>query len=648
MRKILFFSLLLALQCPLSFAATRTISNAGGNWNAVGAWTEGAVPLASDDVVATALSGNLVVTASSVCRSFNLALYTKTISGSGTWSVGDGTVGNFNLTGGVGEAWTNTSTITFKSTTGTNNITTNGFTLNAVVFNGVGGTWQLQDNMTLSSTTSPFTYTAGTLDTNSKVITCSGAGAAFVGGGQTYFELDLTGSGTPGITGTNTFTNLIRTSTAAKTDALSLSADQTVSGNLTFNGNSQSNRLLVRSNASPGTPRTITNTGATVGGQYVDFEDIVLTTSTNLSAITGGSGNCLGNSGITFTTSATQTWSGTVSGNWSTNAWTSRVPLPQDDIVISSAFSASQTVTMDMPRFGRDITWVGSTGSPTWDFSTTPGAVLFGGITLIPGMSISGTQGISFKNRDSRTLTNATRTWTNSIGLQMTGGTLVMADNFITNGSLTLTTGTLDCSTNNPSMQMTFLSSSNSNTRALSMGNNTWTQTATTGWLLTTSSGMTLTPNASTILYTDTSNTNTTFAGGSLTYANVYFSRGTSTATITLTGTNTFTDFKDDGTGTHTITFPNVTTTVSSFTVSGIVSHLITLQRTGASGTWTISDSSGSNNRDYLSISNSAATGGATWCAGANSTDGGGNTGWTFAACGAPAVNKTNFLMVNN
>ena len=41
--------------------ATRTISDAGGNWNAVGTWVEGAVPNSTDDVVATATSGQVTV-----------------------------------------------------------------------------------------------------------------------------------------------------------------------------------------------------------------------------------------------------------------------------------------------------------------------------------------------------------------------------------------------------------------------------------------------------------------------------------------------------------------------------------------------------------------------------------------------------------
>ena len=72
--------------------ATRTISNAGGNWNTTGAWVEGAVPTAADEVVATATSGNLNITAAAVCRSLNLTGYTGVLAhGNYTLSIGDGT-----------------------------------------------------------------------------------------------------------------------------------------------------------------------------------------------------------------------------------------------------------------------------------------------------------------------------------------------------------------------------------------------------------------------------------------------------------------------------------------------------------------------------------------------------------------------------
>jgi hypothetical protein len=60
--------------------ATRTISNAGGNYNATGTWVEGVVPTSADDVVATATSGQLTVNVASAARSINLTNYANTIT----------------------------------------------------------------------------------------------------------------------------------------------------------------------------------------------------------------------------------------------------------------------------------------------------------------------------------------------------------------------------------------------------------------------------------------------------------------------------------------------------------------------------------------------------------------------------------------
>jgi hypothetical protein len=67
--------------------ATRTISNAGGNYNATGTWVEGIVPTSADDVVATATSGQLTVNVSSAARSFDFTNYVNTVAVNASWTV---------------------------------------------------------------------------------------------------------------------------------------------------------------------------------------------------------------------------------------------------------------------------------------------------------------------------------------------------------------------------------------------------------------------------------------------------------------------------------------------------------------------------------------------------------------------------------
>ena len=119
------------------------------------------------------------------------------------------------------------------------------------------------------------------------------------------------------------------------------------------------------------------------------------------------------------------------------------------------------------------------------------------------------------------------------------------------------------------------------------------------------------------------------FVGGGKTYGTVNL---TGTAAATVYGSNTFTTLATT-TQPKTVSFDAGTTqTVTNFNVSGTAGNLITLRQVGASGTWTLSKSSGIVSRDYLAIQNSIATGGASWSAGAHSTDNGGNTGWIFSA----------------
>lgn len=74
---------------------------------------------------------------------------------------------------------------------------------------------------------------------------------------------------------------------------------------------------------------------------------------------------------------------------------------------------------------------------------------------------------------------------------------------------------------------------------------------------------------------------------------------------------------------------------VSAFVVSGSAGNLVTI-------TGNLQKSANVVAANYLSITNSVASGGATWYAGANSVDNGGNSGWIFAS---PAYSGSGFLL---
>jgi len=86
-----------------------------------------------------------------------------------------------------------------------------------------------------------------------------------------------------------------------------------------------------------------------------------------------------------------------------------------------------------------------------------------------------------------------------------------------------------------------------------------------------------------------------------------------------------------------------LTLNLANFTLSGTDGNLVTITSTSGGSPFTLSKSSGIVNAQYLSISNSTATGGATWNAN-YSTNAGNNSGWVFG--NTPAVTyKGNFFV---
>lgn len=664
----------------------------GGNWTTGGTWVGGIAPTAADDAQLATTSGNVTIDTGSVCRSVDCTGYTGTLThnAAATLTIGDATAGLGNVALGfvAGMTYTinnaTTSAISFVSTSATQQtVNFAGKTTGNVVFNAASnGSWQYTGTHN-TGTTATVTLTDGSLDINgqtcswglfsssnsntrsltlgaaaitltgtgtvwdcgtatnltvsasSSTITATGAAIAFNGGaGKSYGTLNLTGSGNATIGSTGVvFVNLNRTGTASKTDTLTINGAKTVTGTWTLAGNSAVNRLQVLSNA-VGTPVTVTNTGATHTWSNVCFMDIDLVTLFDASAITGGSGDSGGNSDITFTAPATQTWSGTSGGNWSTNAWTSRVPLPQDDVVISSAFSASQTVVADMPRLGRSINWTGSTGTPTWNFGSVANSI-FGSVTLIPGMNISGTVSSAFRGRGAYTLTSAGKQYTQGFTVIAPGGTYTLSDSFSTADALAIANGTLNANGFNVTADV--VTSSVTTTRGITMGAGTWTVTQTgagSAWNLATTTGLTFSGASGTVVFGSASSSARTFAGGGLTYGGLTYTVAGSTGTLVVTGANTIGTLNfSDATNARTLTLPaSTTTTITSvWNVSGGAGRLITVNSSSAGTQHTLSKASGIVSSDYLSLQDSNATGGATWYAGSHSTNVSNNTGWIFA-----------------
>jgi hypothetical protein len=294
---ILFFVGFLFLGFSKSAHAANNCSlTASGNWNAAGTWTScgGLIPQAGDSVTVGSNAFNLVVNAATNnLAAFDMTGYTGTLSGSSNISITPTSTPVAVTLAGT-STWTGTLNL-YPRSGDTINLTTGGVLLTGIYINAATndtGKVVLQDNLKTSAAVGDtVVILQGTLDLNGK----------------------------------------------------------------TLSGNSVTNRLLIQA-STLGTPKTIKVNGGTFAN--ADFQDINFDnggSNLNLSAITGLSGDCGGNGvtgggTLTFTATTSQTWAGTAGVNWSANAWTSHVPLPQDDVIINAAFSANQTVTVDEPR----------------------------------------------------------------------------------------------------------------------------------------------------------------------------------------------------------------------------------------------------------------------------------------------------------
>lgn len=581
-----------------------------GNWDAVttthwsassGGAGGASVPGASDTVTFDASSGGgtVTITADHSVTSVTGGAFT------GTLNYGTGrslTYQTFNFSG-----------------TGTRSLTLGNSTITITGSNG----WNIQTttNLTFSGASSTITFTGSFMGT-------------LQFGSLTYGTLNFTGAGDV-IPANINCTTFNRTGTAVKTCSITFSGANTITGTLTLAGNSSVNRLLVASTI-VGTARTIT--AATVVCSNSDFQDITGAGagSWDFSAQTD-IGDCGGNSGITFPASVAQTWSGTSGGNWSTNAWTTRVPLPQDDVSLGVAFSASQTVTADMPRLGRSISWTGATGSPTFTNGSTAVAI-YGNVVLISGMTVAGSGVITLAGRSAYSITSSGKTFTQPITLDAPSGSISLNDALVTTGRITPTNGGF--TTNNFSVTCDRWAAFSGTSFSLTGGTSTFTITS-TGGVTVFQNSQSLNPvfsmASTTIVLTGVGSGTKTFSDSTgHTFGTLTYTVAGSTGGLDIIGSNSFAQINfSDASNARTLRFTAGTTTTirngNGFNVIGTSGKLMTLDTITGTGTFTLT-STLDQRCQYLSVKNSTVDSAPKWYAGTTSTNVSGNTNWLFTA----------------
>jgi hypothetical protein len=486
----------------------------------------------------------------------------------------------------------------------------------------------------------------------------------------------------------HTFNNLSinpgATKSALFTIGYSSGKSMTVNGALTISGNSPINRLLFESDTLGSAFSVVLGASATLktGSSDVDFRDITVSggaaNERDLSAITGGAGNCGGNTGFTFL-ATTWYWKTTGAGTYNMEDYhywytasngggsqmaSTLVPLAQDNLYFDNhSVSGATTINQNMTRIGTNIDFSqgSGVGAVTWKINNVSSAgsapqTIYGSLTLTSNVTLTinnnGYTSLYFesgpRSGETNTLTSAGKTLP-SVVVQEVGATLTLIDGLTINSvlagqGLTINNGTFTA--------VNGATNSVISTNAIKMIAGTTLTLGSATHLLTGTGAVftgagTLSASTGTLKITDTSATAITFAGGGLTtYNNIWFSRGTSTASNTITGANTFADIKDDGTGAHSLLFTKSTTTnVTTWHVNGAGgggSVRIILDTADGAGTFTLHGQGTTLSSDWLDIRRSTVDASPVWYAGANSLNTASNTNWIFTAPPSAPAAPTN------
>jgi hypothetical protein len=593
---------------------------------------------------------------------------------------------NFN---GIGGGWTLQDALSTTNTISLNHgsLNTNGQTVTANIFSSNNSNVRTlslgSSTFNLSyalwfwdiGTSTNLTLNAGTSTINGNV-GMAGFSQSFRGGGLSYYNLNLNATNTNGTTieGNNTFNNVVFNNHGAITGSnifnnltfspgftyiLTNGRTQTINNSINANG-SCSSVITIRSSASAAT--TITKSSGAVVFYSVDLLYVNAIGGASYTAYNSiDSGN---NNGWTINSGGTGQnlyWIGN-GGNWNDGShWSTSsggpaygcAPGSNDDVFFdANSFSLSgQTVTISTATAScRSMSWTGVTNNPAFVSANTNTLRVFGSLTLVPGMTLTsgGFQAtLNFlATSTGHTVITAGKTFGNAINFNGIGGGWTLQDALSTTNTISLNHGSLN--TNDQTVTANIFSSNNSNVRTLILGSSTFNLSyALWFWDIGTSTNLTLNAGTSTINgNVGMAGFSQSFRGGGLSYYNLNLNATTTNGTTiegnntfnnvsffnngAITGNNTFNNLNFTPAFTYTITSGRTQTITGNLNISGTGSFPVRVQSSTSGSFFTFSKSTGLVCADYIWISDSRAQGGATYNAGTNSLDLGGNTGWRF------------------
>jgi hypothetical protein len=574
-------------------------------------------PTSADDVVFDGSSDNsaiftVTVGAGATCKNLTISGLDRVM----TWALNAETL----IYGSLNVSPTNLTRsgfnfLTFKSTSLGNTITTNGLSFtNRFNFDGVGGSWILQDNVT---NTQELYLTNGLLDLNSKsfsanLMAASNSNVRSIAFGATG-NITLTGNAT-NIMGFQNATNFTYTGTSS---IICNYAGATGGRNILFGS------------SSGGTEANALNISVTAGTDVILFSVVKNITLTGFSGtITNASSRIFGNltipSGVTYTANANAMSFSATSGiqQITTNSVVINGPITQDGVggtvqlQDNLTLGATRTFTLtngalDLSSGNRTLSTglFASTNSNTRVIAfgtgniTTTGSGTVWNTSSTTGFTYTGTPTVNISNNSATATTVSTGAMTQAQALNFnyTTGTYTLTDTAAVYKSVNFTgfTGTIPNSVRTIYGGATFVA------------------------------GMTLTAGANATTFAATSGThNITTAAKTLDFPITFFGLG---------GTFAFQDALTQGaTRAFTITAgtiqlkASVTSTTGVFTTTGASQKF--LQSTLAGTQATLTQSSGSVDASHLTIQDINAIGGATWLAytDQDNIDAGNVDGWDF------------------
>jgi hypothetical protein len=606
------------------------------------------VNITNSTSTATSVGPGTLNEANSISFNFTAGTYTLTFLGTashtarnvdftgfaGTWaatSTSNVIYGNLTLSTGITLS-SSANTLTFGATSGTQAITTNGKTLDfPITFNGVGGTFQLQDAMTVGSTRT-VTLTNGTLDMNSKNLTCGlfsssntntrtlafGIGQMYLTGSSTIILLSTTITNYT-ITGTPivncTYSGSVGTRQFAP--GIITEANNSYSINVTAGSDSfllQNNLKNVDFTGFSGTMTGGSTSAHTAYGNYTLSSTMTVANATATTTFAAASATqTFTSNGVVFdrstivsgTTNTVLLADALTLGSTQTFTLTSGTLNMNSKNLTCGIFSSNNSNTRTL-AFGAGQIYVTGNNSTVWNTATAT------------SFSYTGTSAVNF------TYSGATGTRTIAQAGSGLGGTEANCLNMnISAGSDTVTFGGAYRIYRN--LDFTGFTGTYTNTNIKLVGN------------LTFSTGMTLSSGSNVVIFSSTSGTKTITtnsqildfpiqidgAGGTFQFQDAL----TQGSTQALTITNGTVQLKN-----------GATSTVGSLATSG--SNQKYLQSSVSGSAAVLSQASGTVNAQYMTIKDSSATGGAVFNSyqnnqtgsytSFNNIDNGNNTGWFF------------------